>query len=273
LLSLRDQGPGEGLMSQYLFDHALDRERERLGKLSEWLDPGTVRHLETIGVGPGWAALEAGAGAGSIAQVLADRVGPDGHVLATDLDTKFLDDLVLPNLEVRKHDILNDDLPPDSFDIAHTRLLLMHLPDRELALKRIISAVKPGGWVFVEDMDMFTWIDTTPAPAMDRIRDVFIKLLQLAGADPFFGRHLPKLLTENGVEDVWVEGRIEMGRRKDSPGLAQFKLSLIELRDMIVANELATSEDVDEALRLIDDASWYGLPPSIIAAWGRKPER
>ena len=39
----------------------------------------------------------------------------------------------------------------------------------------------------------------------------------------------------------------------------------------MVNNNLATSEDVDEALRLIDDVNWYGLPPAIIAAWGRKP--
>lgn len=258
-------------MSTYLFDHALDRERERLGKLSEWLDPGTIRHFSSIGVAPGWHALEVGAGAGSIATWLADRVGPDGSVLATDLDTKFLDGLDRANLEVRKHDVLNDELPADTFDVAHARLLLMHLPDRERALERIIAAVKPGGWIFIEDFEMLTWIDVTPAPAMARIRDVMTKLLQMAGADPHFGRHLPKLMTDMGLEKTWVEGRIELGLRDDSPGLEQFKLSLIELREMIVANELATSEDVDEAIRLVDDPSWFGFPPAIIAAWGRKP--
>lgn len=269
VLALRDKGPG-GSMSTYLFDHALERERERLGKLSEWLDPGTIRHLERIGVGSGWRCFEVGAGAGSIATWLSERVGSAGYVLATDLDTKFLDDLNVANLEVRRHDILKDDLPDGSFDLAHARLLLMHLPDRETALRRIAAAVKPGGWVFIEDMDMLTWIDMSEAPAMDRIRDVFIRLLQMAGADPFFGRHIPKLLNDVGLVDVYIEGRIELGNRESSPGLAQFKLSLIELREMMVTNGLATSEDVDEAIRLIDDPTWFGMPPSIIAGWGRR---
>jgi len=258
-------------VSQYLFDHALRQERERLGKLSEWLDPGTIRHLETIGVEEGWRCLEAGAGAGSIARWLAERVGEKGAVLATDLDTKFLDDIDEPNLEVQRHDILSDPLPEETFDLAHARLLLMHLPAREEAFRRMVAAVKPGGWVFVEDMDMVTWIDATPAPAMDRIRDAMQGLLAMAGADIFFGRRLAQLFTNAGLGDAWIEGRIDLGRRADSAGLQQFKISLIQLRAMMVENRLATAEDVDEAIRLIDDASWYGMPPAIIAAWCRKP--
>ena len=258
-------------MSTHLFDHELQLEQERLGKLSEWLDPGTIRHLETIGVAPGWSCLEAGAGAGSIARWLAERVGEKGSVLATDLDTKFLDEIDLPNLEVRRHDILADELPADTFDLAHARLLLMHLPAREEAFRRMISAVKPGGSVFIEDFDMLTWIDMSPSPAMDRIREALHGLLTMAGADPYFGRQLPRLFTEAGLEDAWVEGRVHLGYRWDSPGLAQFKISLIQLREMMVTNNFATAEDVDDCIRLIDDPSWYGLPPMIMAAWGRKP--
>lgn len=258
-------------MSKYLFDHALEREHERLVKLEEWLDPGTVRHLDQIGVEPGWRCLEVGAGAGSITRRMAELVGPSGHVLATDLDLKFLEDLDLPNVEVRRNDILNDELPEETFDLVHARLLLMHLPAREEAFKRMIAAAKPGGIVFVEDMDMVTWLDVTTQESMERLRQAFIGLLKMAGADPFFGRNLPKLFADHGIEDTWVEGRIELGRRADSPGLMQFKLSLIELREMLVANGIATAEDIDDVLRLIDDTSWIGLPPSIIAAWGRMP--
>jgi len=258
-------------MSTYLFDHAMELERERLGKLSEWLDPGTIRHFGTIGVEPGWRCLEVGAGAGSIARWLADRVGEKGSVLATDLDTKFLDDIDVPNLEVRRHDILSDPLPAEAFDLAHARLVLMHLPAREEAFRRMVAAVKPGGWVFIEDMDMVTWVDATPSPAMDRIRAALQGLLTMAGADINFGRHLAALFTTAGLGDAWIEGRIDLGRRKDSAGLLQFKISLMQLRDMMVEHKLATAEDVDEAIRLVDDASWFGMPPSIIAAWCRKP--
>ena len=258
-------------MSHYVFDHALELEQERLGKLSEWLDPGTKRYLDEIGIRPGWHVLEVAAGAGSIARALSERVGPSGMVVATDVDVKFLDDLGLANVEVRKHDILNDELEENSFDLVHTRLLLMHLPRREEALKRMIAAAKPGGWVFVEDMEMLTWIDISPAPPMGRVRDAMIKLFQTAGADPFYGRNLPFVLTEQGLEDVYAEGRTVWGYRWSNPGLQQFKLSLIEIKDMFVATGAATAEDIEETIRLLDDPTWYGVPPMIVAAYGRKP--
>jgi tRNA A58 N-methylase Trm61 len=74
------------------------------------LDPVTTRHLETIGVTEGWKCLEAGAGAGSVAQWLSTRVGSTGNVVAADIDTRLLKRLSFPNLEIRQHDIVNDDL-------------------------------------------------------------------------------------------------------------------------------------------------------------------
>jgi len=62
-------------------------------------------------VGPGWHCLEVGGGGGSIASWLANRVLPDGRAVATDLDTRFLETLSIPNLEVRRHDIVTDPLP------------------------------------------------------------------------------------------------------------------------------------------------------------------
>jgi 2-polyprenyl-3-methyl-5-hydroxy-6-metoxy-1,4-benzoquinol methylase len=57
-----------------------DVEHERLAIQARFLDPVTIRHLETIGVAEGWRCLDVGAGAGSIAQWLATRVGSSGHV-------------------------------------------------------------------------------------------------------------------------------------------------------------------------------------------------
>lgn len=258
-------------MSTYLFDHALEREHERLTKLEEWLDPGTLRHLDDIGVAEGWRCLEVAAGAGSMARRVAERVGPSGSVLATDLDLTFLEDVDVPNVEVRRHDILNDELPADAFDLAHARLLLMHLPERGRALDRIIASVKPGGWIFVEDMDMYTWIDVTPSDAMDRVRAAMMQLLVVAGADPHYGRRLSLDLWERGLQDIHVEGRLAVGVRERNPGLTQLKLMLLQLKDMMTATGLAEERDVDEALALIDNPAWHGLPPAIIAAWARKP--
>jgi SAM-dependent methyltransferase len=72
-------------------------------------------------------------------------------VVATDLDTRFLEAAAQDGVAVLRHDILNDPLEPASFDLIHTRLLLMHLPERERALDNMLRALRPGGTLLVED--------------------------------------------------------------------------------------------------------------------------
>src|SRR3712207_2281029 len=111
----------------YVFDNAWQQARDRLAGLEQAFDPGTIRHLAARGVGPGWHCLEVGAGGGSIADWLCRQVGSSGRVVATDLDTRFLEALAYPQLESRRHDIVTDELEEGAFDLIHVRLLLHHL--------------------------------------------------------------------------------------------------------------------------------------------------
>jgi SAM-dependent methyltransferase len=67
-------------------------------------------------------------------------------VVAIDLQPRFLMDLNASNLEVRNHDILNDQLPERMFDLVHARGLLAFLPKPEKAIAKMAAALKPGGW-------------------------------------------------------------------------------------------------------------------------------
>lgn len=115
----------------YILDNAGREASIRFPCLSAGFDAGTIRHLEGLGVSPGWRCLEVGGGGGSIAAWLAARVGPIGHVLITDIDTRFLESLKLANTEVRCHNIAADPLPESAFDLVHSRLVLLHVPERE----------------------------------------------------------------------------------------------------------------------------------------------
>jgi ubiquinone/menaquinone biosynthesis C-methylase UbiE len=137
----------------YAFSNTLGVQRQRLHALEAVLDPGTRRVLDQRGVGPGWRCLEVGAGAGSIASWLCKRVVPGGSVVATDLDITLLGELAHPNLEVRVHDVLNDELPQGEFDLVHLRLVLAWLAQPRQALRRLLAALKPGGWLVAEEMD------------------------------------------------------------------------------------------------------------------------
>jgi hypothetical protein len=112
-------------------------ERERLALLTRFADPITTRRLTDLGVGPGWCCLDVGAGNGSVARWLAGRVGPEGRVVATDLNPRFLGGHGLPNLEVRRHNILEDDLEAAHYDLVHCRALLM---TGKLVRDRIVAA-------------------------------------------------------------------------------------------------------------------------------------
>jgi len=69
------------------------------------------------------------------------------------IDPRFLETLRHPNIEVLRHNIVADPLPEASFDLVHTRLVLLHIPQREQALERMIAALKPDGWLVVEEYD------------------------------------------------------------------------------------------------------------------------
>ena len=109
--------------SRYLLDNGRQEAADRFAALAALFDPTSTRHLERCGVGPGWRCLEVGAGGGSIATWLADRVGASGSVLATDIEPRFLTALAAPSLQVRRHDIGVDALPQGAFDLVHARLV------------------------------------------------------------------------------------------------------------------------------------------------------
>lgn len=263
----------------YIFDQSWELERERLTALQDWLDPGTIRHLEDIGVAEGWRCLEVAGGAGSIARWLAERVGPTGHVLSTDLDTRFLEMVETPNLEVRRHDIVNDDLPEASFDLAHARLLLEHLPQRTEALKQMVAAVKPGGIVFVEDHDFLTNMSLVRKTGYRRVIDAALKLMSAAGYDRYLGRRLPAMLREAGLTNVRSEGRVYIGRPGEdpfgkpgeNPGMRNFRITLGFFRAPLVAAGDVTDRDIDRMLEILADPEFEGISPMTVAAWGRRP--
>jgi SAM-dependent methyltransferase len=116
----------------YALPNAAELARQRLAALEQSYDPASFRRAEALGVGPGWTCLDVGAGGGSVARWLADRVGPSGRVVATDLDVRFLG----PPLEVREIDVRTGELEPAAYDLVHTRLVLLHIPEREQVLTR-----------------------------------------------------------------------------------------------------------------------------------------
>jgi len=257
----------------YVFDNAWRRGRARLAEVEAFLDPGTIRALEALGVGAGWRCLEVGAGGGSIAAWLSARVGPSGKIVATDLDTRYVVERAgAPNVEVRRHDIVADPLEEGAFDLVHSRLVLEHVPQRDAALAKLALALRPGGWLVLESVDYVSGVPVSELGAAEHARsqDVRLREFGAAGLKADYGRQLPRLLREAGLVDVGNEGRVFV-MAGGSPGARWFQLSMEQVRDRLVGPGKLTDAEVDRMLGLFADPAWAALSPIIFAAWGRSP--
>ena len=72
-------------------------------------------------------------------------LGTSGRVLATDIDVSWIEPAAGVALEVRRHDVIRDPPPSETFDLIHARLVLVHLEDRAVALQVMIDALAHYG--------------------------------------------------------------------------------------------------------------------------------
>lgn len=257
-------------MSGYVLKRgeAPDFESSRLTLLEQLHDPVTVSQLDAIGVGEGWRCLDVGAGGGSVARMLADRVGRGGSVLAVDLDTTLLERMADDRIDVRRLDLLADPLPSAAFDLVHARNLLMHLPSRLEALARLVAALRPGGWILVSDPD-FTTVTLNPSsPAWERVWSAFLDAIVAAGWDPRYGARLVGDLGAAGLVDLHAE---HLGRCRPGGSSSLLAMTIERVRGRMVALG-AASDEIDEAERLLADPERTVHSPTICVARARRPQ-
>jgi len=116
--------------------------------------PAAEQMLEAIGVDEGSSVLELACGSGAFTQLLAERVGADGHVVATDLSPGMValasanaDRSGLSQVEVCEMDGEVFEFPGQRFDAVVSSLGLMFFPDPESSLRAQKSALRPLGRV------------------------------------------------------------------------------------------------------------------------------
>ena len=253
--------------STYVYDQSWTHERRRLAGIEAQWDPVTIRQLERIGVGEGWSCLEVGAGGGSIAEWLAERVGPSGSVTATDLDTRFLDALEHDNLTALAHNLLEDP-PPGEFDLVHARLLVEHLPF-DAALDGLLAAVRPGGFLLVEDLDHVSAVPHPPVPELDKAQQAILSFMSHAGFDPYCGRRLWGELRSRGLADLHVEGSVTL-MHASTPGMDFYRFSLEALGPTLVEQGAIAQDEMDRARASLDDPEIAAFSAILVSAAGRR---
>jgi SAM-dependent methyltransferase len=258
----------------YLLDNRLDGADIRLAAIAELFDPVTFRHLDATGVTEGWRCWEVGAGGPSVSAWLAGRVGPDGSVVATDLDLSRFGE---PPTGVTAivHDVTSDPPPGGPFDLIHARLVLVHLPERDAVMTTLVAALRPGGWLVLEDADPMlqplACIDERGPDEVlaNKVRAGFRALLADRGADLAFGRTLPARMRAAGIVDVTADAWFPV---TDPVSAVLERVTVEQMREGLVVAGLASGAEVDGHLANIDAGRLDLTTAPLVSARGRRPD-
>jgi SAM-dependent methyltransferase len=268
------EGKGRGPDGNgYLLADQAPEAGARLEALAELYDPSTFRHFADLGVDRGWRCWEVGAGGGSVIKWLARRVGGEGRVLATDIDLSWAKGESGPGVEVIAHDVGLDPPPPEAFDLVHARLVLVHVVRRERALRSMAGALRPGGWLVIEDADPalqpLACLDEAgpDAELANRLRAGFRQLMSGRGVDLAYGRKLPGLLRGAGLVDVEADAYFPVAR----PACSRLEMATVSLlRHRLVDAGLARPAEIERHLDNVSAGRIDLAQPPMITAWGRR---
>jgi 2-polyprenyl-3-methyl-5-hydroxy-6-metoxy-1,4-benzoquinol methylase len=256
-------------MAEYVWQHDLEGERHRLRLMSDLLDPSSRFHLSRIGIASGWRCLEIGAGNGSLSQWLAERVGPTGQVIATDIRTDLMQGIASANLEVRRLDVVHDEPPDAPYDLIAIRALLHHIPERRQVVHRMGQWLRPGGWLFVQEPDFYpTW--TVEPPSQKQFWEQFIRWAKTHRIDYYVGRKIAPWLQSEGLINIFSEGHaiVYNGRSKFADW---WDYGIREVAGKLQNEGFVSPETLNEFFALYRDPAYWTTSISFIATTAQRP--
>jgi precorrin-6B methylase 2 len=166
------------------------------------------------GIVPRAVVGDIGCGPAAVAVVMADLVGSDGRVIGVERDPEALAmarrvvaDAGSQNVELRQAEATATGIAPASLDVAVMRHVLAHNGGRERALvDHLVSLVRPGGSVYVVDVDLTAIRVLHADPDLDGLTEMYVEFHRRRGNDPQVGLRLGELAAEAGLTDVEHRG-------------------------------------------------------------------
>jgi SAM-dependent methyltransferase len=249
----------------------------RLSLLHGLYGPGTRRVLLESGLRRGMRVADLGCGVGLVSALLADLVGPGGHVVGIDASAAQIDEARArsdggTNVSFVPASATDTGLPRESFDLVYCRFLLIHLPEPERALREMCGLLKPNGIVVCEDGDLTT-AGSEPPSALGAFADLWGRLGPKRGVDYTLGRRLFQMVRAAGFPAPEVTFNQPAVARGETKRLLE--LSVAEAGPAFVEAGLITAEQLDRTLaemrHLATDATVLALMPRMAQVWARKP--
>jgi SAM-dependent methyltransferase len=185
-------------------------EQSRLADLNGIINE---RCLAEIRVGAGESIIDFGSGLGQMSVAMAGRAGPSGRVVGIERDERQLAGALRlihdrgdgAPIEFRQGDVFAPPLRREevgTFDLAHTRFVLEHVPEPGRVVEQMVRAVRPGGRVVLADDDHDVLRLWPVVPEFDAVWRAYVRSYEVMGNDPYVGRKLPALLHAAGARPV-----------------------------------------------------------------------
>ena len=258
-------------------------ETRRLVLQHQVYGPLTRRLFQAAGIGPGMKVLDVGSGAGDVALLAADLVGPSGLVLGLDMNPVILETARervslagWTNVGFQAGD-LKDFKTNVVFDAVVGRFVLMYLEDPTAVVKRLASFLRPGGIVAFHELD-FTYPPTV-MPLTDLSRQVHKWLVPPnapPGAEMMMGSKLLKIYEDAGLPTPQFVVEAAAGGGVDWPGyellIQTFRSLLPVLEKYAGLNPKDVQIDtLEERLRQdVVSRQAIQMMPLMFGAWSRK---
>jgi SAM-dependent methyltransferase len=250
----------------------------RLRILHGLYGPGTRRLLLGAGLRRDMRVADVGCGVGLVTTLLAELVGPEGHVVGIDCSGAQLAQArerlarIDTNASLVKASATDTGLPPGSFDLVYCRFLLLHLPDPERALREMQSLLKPDGIMVCEDGDL-TSAGSEPPSALGAFADLWGRLGPKRGLDYTLGSRLFQMVLAAGFAAPAITFNQPVVARGENKRFLE--LSVAEAGPAFIDAGLITAEALDRTLaemrRLNADGTILAVMPRMAQVWARKP--
>jgi ubiquinone/menaquinone biosynthesis C-methylase UbiE len=194
----------------YIFSQA-PNEVDRLQSWARSWEIETETMLDRIQVRPGWRTIDLACGPMGIIGSLSRRVGSNGRVVASDLNSGMLsavrsyaEENGLENVDFIEANAYQSDLPPASFDLVHARFMFAPLGQDDILLNEMINLTHPGGVVVSQESDESGYVCYPPQPAWERLKQITIAAFARGGGDYSAARRMYGLFRRAGLENVQV---------------------------------------------------------------------